>query len=101
MYIQRALEDTVRKASATFPVMLVTGPRQIGNSTMLERLAEPNRKIVTLDDPDIRYLAKSDPEPVTEPEKFGELSQIKMKIGNGAVVCMANDLLLSRLEQIQ
>ncbi|MFZ3129885.1 MAG: DUF4143 domain-containing protein, partial [Desulfosporosinus sp.] len=32
-------------------------------------------------------------EPVTEPEKFGELSQTKMKIGNGAVVCMANDLL--------
>ena len=61
MYIQRALEDTVRKASATFPVMLVTGPRQVGKSTMLERLAEPNRKIVTLDDPDIRYLAKSDP----------------------------------------
>ena len=28
---------------------------------MLERLADPNRKIVTLDDPDIRYLAKSDP----------------------------------------
>ena len=61
MYIQRALEDTVRKASASFPVMLVTGPRQVGKSTMLERLAEPNRKIVTLDDPDIRYLAKSDP----------------------------------------
>ena len=61
MYIQRALEDTVRKTSATFPVMLVTGPRQVGKSTMLERLAEPNRKIVTLDDPDIRYLAKSDP----------------------------------------
>jgi len=32
-------------------------------------------------------------EPVTEPEKFGELSQTKIKIGNGAVVCMANDLL--------
>lgn len=61
MYIQRALEDTVQKASASFPVMLVTGPRQVGKSTMLERLAEPNRKIVTLDDPDIRYLAKSDP----------------------------------------
>ena len=61
MYIKRALEDTVRKTSATFPVMLVIGPRQVGKSTMLERLAEPNRKIVTLDDPDIRYLAKTDP----------------------------------------
>ncbi|SPF37048.1 putative ATPase (AAA+ superfamily) [Candidatus Desulfosporosinus infrequens] len=61
MYIKRALEDIVRKTSATFPVMLVIGPRQVGKSTMLERLAKPNRKIVTLDDPDIRYLAKSDP----------------------------------------
>ena len=32
--------------------------------------------------------------PVTEPERFGERSQTKMKIGNGTVVCMANDLLL-------
>jgi len=61
MYIKRAIEDTVRKTAATFPVLLVTGPRQAGKSTMLERLAEPDRKVVTLDDPDIRYLAKSDP----------------------------------------
>jgi predicted AAA+ superfamily ATPase len=31
--------------------------------------------------------------PVTEPERFGELEQYKIEIGNGAVVCMANDLL--------
>jgi len=41
--------------------MLVTGPRQVGKSTMLSQLAEPGRKIVTLDDPDVRYLAKTDP----------------------------------------
>lgn len=51
----------MRRISATFPVLLVTGPRQAGKSTMLEHLAEPERKVVTLDDPDIRYLAKSDP----------------------------------------
>ncbi|MDD4422664.1 MAG: ATP-binding protein [Eubacteriales bacterium] len=61
MYIKRAVEDTIRNVAATFPVLLVTGPRQVGKSTMLETLAEPDRKIVTLDDPDIRYLAKSDP----------------------------------------
>ena len=32
-------------------------------------------------------------EPLTAPEKFGELSQLKMNIGAGAVICMANDLL--------
>ena len=61
MYIKRAVEDTVRKIANTFPVLLVTGPRQAGKSTMLQRLAEPERKIVTLDDPDVRYLANHDP----------------------------------------
>ena len=61
MYIKRALEGTILKINATFPILLVTGPRQVGKSTLLEHLADKNRKIVTLDDPDIRYLAKTDP----------------------------------------
>jgi predicted AAA+ superfamily ATPase len=31
--------------------------------------------------------------PVTEPERFGELEQYRIEIGEGAVICMANDLL--------
>jgi predicted AAA+ superfamily ATPase len=31
--------------------------------------------------------------PVTEPERFGELEQYKTEIGSGAVICMAGDLL--------
>lgn len=61
MYISRAIEDTIRKIAATFPVLLVTGPRQVGKTTLLEHLSEPDRKVVSLDDPDIRYLAKTDP----------------------------------------
>lgn len=61
MYIKRAAEEAVKRIVESFPVLLVTGPRQVGKSTMLEALAESNRKIVTLDDPDVRYLAKSDP----------------------------------------
>ena len=61
MYIKRALEETVLKTSRTFPVVLVTGPRQVGKTTMLKKLMEPERKYVTLDDPDVRYLAKTDP----------------------------------------
>jgi predicted AAA+ superfamily ATPase len=61
MYIRRAVEETVLKISDTFPVLLVTGPRQAGKSTMLEKLTAPDRKIITLDDPDIRYLANQDP----------------------------------------
>lgn len=42
-------------------MLFVTGLRQVGESTLLEHLAASERRIVTLDDPDVRYLAKSDP----------------------------------------
>ena len=61
MYIKRAVEETIIKVSQTFPVLLVTGPRQVGKTTLLQQLMEPQRKYVTLDDPDVRYLAKNDP----------------------------------------
>lgn len=60
-YIRRAAEETVIKTSKMFPVLLVTGPRQVGKTTLLQKLAEKDRKYVTLDDPDVRYLAKTDP----------------------------------------
>ncbi|MHC1772197.1 MAG: ATP-binding protein [Flexilinea sp.] len=61
MYIKRAVENTVLKTSDTFPVLLVTGPRQAGKTTLLQKLANKDRKYVTLDDPEVRYLAKTDP----------------------------------------
>lgn len=66
-YIKRAAEDTLLRISKMFPVLLLTGPRQVGKTTLLQRLAEMQRgigierKYVTLDDPDVRYLAKRDP----------------------------------------
>ena len=66
-YIKRAAEDTIERLSEMFPVLLVTGPRQVGKTTLLQKLAEvqrskgKERKYVTLDDPDARYLAKHDP----------------------------------------
>ncbi len=66
-YIKRAIEDTIEKTSKMFPVLLVTGPRQVGKTTLLQKMAEEQkeenleRKYITLDDPDARYLAKNDP----------------------------------------
>lgn len=66
-YIKRAAENTVTQVSQMFPVLLLTGPRQVGKTTLLQKLAEAQqesgikRKYVTLDDPDVRYLAKHDP----------------------------------------
>lgn len=61
MYIKRAAEGPILAVSNMFPVLLVTGPRQVGKTTLLQRLADGGRKYVTLDDPDARYLAKKDP----------------------------------------
>ena len=66
-YIKRASEETVERVSRMFPVLLVTGPRQVGKTTLLQKLAQEQkesdreRTYVTLDDPEVRYLAKHDP----------------------------------------
>ena len=61
MYFQRTLEAFFRRASDQFPVMLVTGARQVGKTTFLRHLATKNRVYVTLDDPQLLSLAKADP----------------------------------------
>ena len=62
MYYPRTIEPTIRSATETFPVLLLTGPRQVGKSTLLEHIAEPERKRVSLDNPTFRALAQTDPE---------------------------------------
>ena len=62
-YIKRNIETIFKEMEKTFPVVMVTGPRQVGKTTMLKELTE-NEKInyVTLDNLDARALAKEDPE---------------------------------------
>ena len=61
MYYKRTLSHTIQQAAAFFKVVLLTGPRQVGKSTLLERMAEPNRSRATLDDMDALSLARADP----------------------------------------
>jgi len=62
MYVKRTLEEVVLKASKLFPVVLITGPRQVGKTTMLKKLTGNDRNYVTLDSPINREMAKTDPE---------------------------------------
>ncbi len=47
--------------SKSFPVLLITGPRQIGKTTLLKAMASPDCQYVTLDDFDARALSNQDP----------------------------------------
>ncbi|MCX5758751.1 MAG: ATP-binding protein [Candidatus Hydrogenedentes bacterium] len=61
MYIHRTLETFFRKARDQFPVLLVTGPRQVGKTTFLQHLCTKQRRYVTLDDPMVCRVAKEEP----------------------------------------
>lgn len=61
-YIRRDIEGEFLAYAAEFPLVLLTGMRQCGKSTMLEHLAEEGRSSVTLDDLQERALAQSDPQ---------------------------------------
>lgn len=62
-YIIRNLENVVKQVTKEYPVVLVTGPRQVGKTTMLQKLMEgTDRGYVTLDDLNERNIAKTDAE---------------------------------------
>ena len=65
MYKNRYLESQIIELSKTFPLVLLTGARQVGKTTMLRFLLQGNKKIkrnyVSLDEFEIRSLAKKDP----------------------------------------
>ncbi|MCM1244424.1 MAG: ATP-binding protein [Roseburia sp.] len=63
-YMTRHIETRVLELSKSWPAILLTGPRQAGKTTMLQKLANQEnieRKYVTLDDLTLRDLAKNDP----------------------------------------
>jgi len=61
MYLARTIEKTISGAAGQFPVLLVTGARQVGKTTLLRHLGGSGRTYVTLDDPLALNLARQDP----------------------------------------
>jgi hypothetical protein len=60
-YIPRALEPALRRAAAEFPAVALTGPRQSGKTTTLQRLFGARARYVSLEPPDVRAAAAADP----------------------------------------
>ena len=60
-YYPRTMRPCWLDASTEFPVLLLTGPRQVGKTTLLQHVAGRERRYVTLDDPATRSLAIEDP----------------------------------------
>jgi len=61
-YLKRSLERKFTHMNDFFKVLLITGARQVGKTTMLRHLSEgQNRTYVTMDDLMVRNLAKTDP----------------------------------------
>lgn len=59
-YLHRKLEKPLKDALEQFPVVLITGPRQAGKSTLLQHCLK-GYNYVSLDDLLVRNLAESDP----------------------------------------
>lgn len=68
MYERESI-DKIKNISKTFKVLLVTGPRQVGKTTLLKYLQEEKMNYVTLDDKTLRNLAISDPKLFLEEHK--------------------------------
>ena len=65
MYITRDLEPIIKQVAKEYPVLLLTGPRQVGKTTLLRHLSSSDgtkRTYVSLDSLEARTLANRDPD---------------------------------------
>ena len=59
--LKRNAEETIKELNNTFKVVLVTGPRQVGKTTLMKNLMPDDMTYITLDDEMIREHAQTNP----------------------------------------
>ena len=59
--LKREASEKIKKINSTFRVLLVTGPRQVGKTTLLSEYLPDNMSYVTLDDKVLRDQAITNP----------------------------------------
>lgn len=60
-YIRRHAEDLLIDMAKMFKVLMITGPRQVGKTTLIKKLFSQNYQYVSLDDVLLQEQIKSDP----------------------------------------
>ena len=58
--IPRSISATIQRLAAGFPVVVLTGPRQSGKTTLVKQLF-PDKQYLSLENPDVRLFANEDP----------------------------------------
>ncbi|MBL7078322.1 ATP-binding protein [Candidatus Shapirobacteria bacterium] len=113
--IKRTLGKKITNLAKKLPIIVVTGPRQSGKTTLLKHLF-PSFTYVSLEDPDMRLFAKDDPrgfldsykppvifdEVQNAPDLFSYLQTISDKINKPGQFILSgsqNFLLLEKVSQ--
>jgi len=60
-YYRRSIEQVINEYKEQFPILLLTGPRQVGKSTLFKELFQSKYKYFSLDDPILKEQIINDP----------------------------------------
>ena len=60
-YYRRSIEQVINEYKEQFPILLLTGPRQVGKSTLFKELFQSEYKYFSLDDPILKEQLINDP----------------------------------------
>lgn len=59
--ITREISEELVRSAGEYPVVTVLGPRQSGKTTLVQ-MTFPDKQYFSLEDPDVRIAAETDPE---------------------------------------